>query len=115
MSEWSGPRLGSLTLLCFLLSLSSLSGCIRHNFTPQPKTEIAAPASVSQTPQPKVNINTAVQNDLQDLPGVGPVMATRIIEFREKFGAFRKPEHLLMVRGMSDKHYRRIAELISVD
>ena len=42
-------------------------------------------------------------------------MAARIIEHREKYGPFRRPEHLIMVRGMSDRRFRALREFITVD
>ncbi len=41
-------------------------------------------------------------------------MAERIVAHREKYGPFRRPEHLMMVRGISDKKFREIQSLINV-
>lgn len=62
-----------------------------------------------------ININTASANELETLPGIGKGLADRIIEHREKFGPFRRPEHLIIVRGISDKRFRGLRELITVD
>jgi len=64
---------------------------------------------------PRVNINTASADELEKLPGVGKVMAARIVEHRRKYGPFRQPEHLVLVRGMSDKRFRALRELIAVE
>lgn len=74
----------------------------------------------SQTPaqdatSPRVNINTASAAELEKLPGIGRGFAGRIVEHREKWGAFRRPEHLLMVRGISDKRFRALRDLITVE
>jgi len=42
-------------------------------------------------------------------------MAERIVEHREKFGRFRRPEHLIMVRGISDKRFRALQTSITVE
>ena len=42
-------------------------------------------------------------------------LAERIIEHREKFGPFRRPEHLIIVRGISDKRFRALQNLITVN
>jgi len=62
-----------------------------------------------------VNINTASVSDLEKLPGVGKVLAERIVEHRENYGPFRRPEHLLMVRGISDRKFREIQQMLTVD
>jgi competence protein ComEA len=63
----------------------------------------------------RVNINRASAEELEQLPGIGKGLAARIVEHREKYGPFRKPEHLLMVRGISDRKFRELRPLISVD
>jgi competence protein ComEA len=40
------------------------------------------------------------------LPGIGPGLAMRIIEHRQRYGRFRRAEHLIMVRGLSDERFR---------
>ena len=62
-----------------------------------------------------ININTAPAAELEKLPGIGRGFAQRIVEHREKYGPFRRPEHLIMVRGLSDKRFRALRELITVD
>lgn len=69
----------------------------------------------SQTPavENSININTASADELEKLPAIGEEFARRIIEHREKFGRFRRAEHLLLVKGMSDKKFRRIKNLVT--
>lgn len=64
------------------------------------------------TPMGGVNINTATADELDELPGVGPVIAGRIIEEREKNGAFAYPEDLLGVKGIGEKTLQRLLESI---
>jgi competence protein ComEA len=52
---------------------------------------------------------------LEALPNVGPNLAKKIVEHRERFGRFRKPEHLLMIEGVSDKRFREIRHLVKVE
>jgi len=60
-------------------------------------------------PQPKViNVNRASLRDLVSLPGIGPKLAKRIIEYRERHGPFRRPEDLLEVKGIGPKRLRKI-------
>jgi competence protein ComEA len=65
--------------------------------------------------QTRININTASANELETLPGIGKSLAERIIEHRQKFGPFRRPEHLIIVRGVSDKRFRALRDLITVE
>jgi competence protein ComEA len=62
-----------------------------------------------------ININTASVSDLEKLPGVGKVLAERIVEHRENYGPFRRAEHLLMVRGISDRKFREMQQMLTVD
>ena len=61
-----------------------------------------------------ININTAPVEELRRLPGIGPALASRIVEHRRRHGTFKRPQDIIIVRGMSAKLYRRIAHLIRV-
>ena len=61
-----------------------------------------------------ININTASIGELQRLPGIGSALASRIVEHRRKHGLFKRPQDIVIVRGMSAKLYRRIAHLIRI-
>ena len=62
-----------------------------------------------------VNINNASIKELETLPDIGTKTAEKIIEHREKFGKFRKPEHIILVSGISDNHFRKIQNLIKAE
>ena len=53
----------------------------------------------------KVNINTANQSELETLPGIGPSLASRIIEYREQNGKFNSIEELKNVKGIGDAKF----------
>src|SRR5216684_2863523 len=110
-------------LILVLLSFAALglcSSCVkrqRETSLSDQLTNRAAPQNqtAQQTPTPtQININTASAQELEKLPGIGRGLAARIVEHREKWGAFRRPEHLIMVRGLSDKRFRALRELIAV-
>jgi competence ComEA-like helix-hairpin-helix protein len=65
--------------------------------------------------QPLININTASPEELERLPGIGKGLAARIIAYRSQYGRFRRPEHLMMVRGISDRLYRAMRALITAE
>lgn len=62
----------------------------------------------------KVNINTASQEELDTLQGIGPSTATKIIEYREKNGKFKTIEEIKNVTGIGDSKFEAIKENISV-
>lgn len=63
----------------------------------------------------KVNINTASVSELDDrLPGIGPALAQRIVDYREKNGGFKSPEEITEVPGIGDKRYEQMKDLITV-
>jgi competence protein ComEA len=62
-----------------------------------------------------ININTASLAELEDLPGVGRGIAERIVAHREQYGPFRRVEHLMMVRGISDRKFRALRARIVVE
>ena len=61
-----------------------------------------------------ININTASVQRLDMLPGIGPAMAERIIKFREKNGKFKVKSDLMLVRGIGEKKYKKLQDLILV-
>lgn len=62
----------------------------------------------------KVNINTASLEELETLPRIGPVMANRIIEYRNTYGKFQSIEDITKVKGIGQKTFERIKEMITV-
>ena len=63
----------------------------------------------------KININKAEKPELIKIKGIGPVLADRIISYREKYGYFRRKEDLIKVKGIGDKTYDKIKEEILIE
>ena len=61
-----------------------------------------------------VNINTATIEELDTLPGVGPAIAKRIVEFRST-QPFTKPEDIMLVKGIGKKKFAKLRERITVE
>lgn len=59
-----------------------------------------------------LNINVASADEFEKLPGVGKVIAERIVTHRAQYGPFRRVEHLMMVRGISDTKFREMRSMI---
>ncbi len=72
------------------------------------------PAKLVSASQGQVNINTANMEQLQELPGIGPAMAGRIVGYRQQAGQFQKAEDLMNVGGIGPKKFERIAPLIKL-
>jgi competence protein ComEA len=62
----------------------------------------------------RVNLNTATSAQLETLPGVGPVLAQRIIEYRDQHGGFRSVGELRQVTGIGDARYEQLKDLVTV-
>lgn len=91
-----------LLSLLLLLALSALSG----GSTPLRETAVAAPSPSVQLGV--VNLNSSDADTLCLLPGVGPVIAGRIIEHRETAGEFTCVEELLTIEGIGDATLEKI-------
>ena len=75
--------------------------------TPAPSSNLTANSDIG-----RINLNTATTAELQRLPGIGEVLAERIIEHRTRYGPFRRAEHLMMVRGISERKFLELQPLI---
>ena len=80
-------------------------------------TEESAVPSLSPVASPaagEININTASEQELMELPGIGEVLAARIVAFREENGEFDSVDCIMDVSGIGEKLYEKIADLITV-
>ncbi len=76
----------------------------------------ASRLQASSSPAPlHININTASAQELEQLPGVGRVIAERIVAYREQNGRFKRREEVMMVSGISEKKYEDIRSMIVVE
>jgi competence protein ComEA len=62
----------------------------------------------------KININTATRSQLQGLPGIGPALSERILEFRTAGGRFEQPDDLMKISGIGEKKYADLKDLVTV-
>jgi competence protein ComEA len=71
--------------------------------------------ALSRPPAPvRLDLNRATEEDLKGLPGIGPVLARRIVQYRETQGTFRDVEQLRHVKGLGKKTLERIRALVAV-
>lgn len=71
-------------------------------------------SSKSTASSVKVNINTASQEELDTLPGIGPSIALKIIDYREQNGKFNSIEEIKEVSGIGDAKYEKIKDSITI-
>ena len=62
----------------------------------------------------KVNVNSASVEQLQLLPRIGPAVAARIVEHREKNGEFKSAEDLMLVRGIGEASFELLKPYVAV-
>lgn len=72
------------------------------------------PAAVKLAPGEKIDINQAGITDLVKLPGIGEVLAKKILEFRQNIGYFRSIQDLLKVKGIGNSKYDKIKDYIYI-
>ena len=76
------------------------------------RVEIPKPDNLNSVSGDAININTATVSELDSLPYIGRSTAETIIEFRGTHGPFRRPEHLMLIRGISETRYLEIRDHI---
>ena len=66
-------------------------------------------AAAKAAPTSKVNVNTATAEQFAVLPGVGPKLGARIVEYRQKSGgSFKSVQELMNVRGIGEKNFAKL-------
>ncbi|PYU53583.1 MAG: topoisomerase [Acidobacteria bacterium] len=91
------PVLRVLLSLCLILSL------------------LVTASSAKKKPPPKpVNINTATSEELQQVPGIGPATAEKILQMRKSYGAFKSVDDLLAIRGLGPKRLEKMRKYLTV-
>jgi competence ComEA-like helix-hairpin-helix protein len=92
--------------VCFVIFVCSVFSLLQP-----PILQIAA---APRQEAERININTASAEEFMRIPGIGPALAARMVEYRRKHGRFKRPQEIIIVRGMSAKRYRQIAHLIRI-
>jgi competence protein ComEA len=105
----------SIALIVLASCKSGESATNSNSFDPPSNKSERASGADSNSKDPCLNLNSATAEDFVKLPGVGDVMAKKIIDFRARHGRFRRPQELIIIEGFSEKKYRDIARMICVE
>jgi len=84
----------SILALCFVFGVSS--------------------GATKKPPLKPININTANSEELQQVPGIGPVTAEKILQMRKSYGAFKSVDDLLSIRGIGKKRLEKMRKYLTV-
>ncbi|MFQ5830093.1 MAG: ComEA family DNA-binding protein [Candidatus Methylomirabilia bacterium] len=84
------------------------------NKEPAPPRRPSKLSSVTVRRDGRLDLNRAPEEELQRLPGIGPILARRIVEGRQRHGPFPTPEDLRRVPGIGAKKLEAIRDLVTV-
>ena len=107
-----GENTKAARALVLAVTVAVLPSCARPTRIRSTADETSSIVSAPAFATGKINVNTASIEELEKLPGIGKALAARIVEHREIYGPFRKPEHLMVVPGISDRKFRNMRDLI---
>jgi len=97
-----------------LIPFSEPKGVPSAEPMPRPSS-LSRSRQASSTPVANtLDLNRASEKEIEALPGIGPVLAERIVEYRRSRGAFLDIEQLRNVKGIGKKKFDRIRSLVSV-
>jgi len=65
-------------------------------------------------PEKPININTANSEQLQQVPGIGPATAQKILQMRKSYGPFKSVDDLLAIRGLGQKRLNKMRKYLTV-
>ena len=83
--------------------------------TPQTNESQQSPGQTQPASGGTINLNTATLDQLDTLPGIGPAIAKRIIEYRDSIGGFTAVDQLTQVSGIGEATFAKIREQITVE
>jgi competence ComEA-like helix-hairpin-helix protein len=73
----------------------------------------SATAGKKKPPAQPININTANSEQLQQVPGIGPATADKILQMRKSYGPFKSVDDLLAIRGLGAKRLEKMRKYLT--
>lgn len=71
-------------------------------------------AATKKPPLKPVNLNTATSEELQQVPGIGPATAEKILLMRKSYGSFKSVDDLLAIKGLGKKRLEKMRKYLTV-
>lgn len=105
--------LGRIILCC--LAAAAGAACVKLPRRAVARGSQPTHAQQARPETPLVSLNQASREELERLPGIGPGLAARIVEHRERYGRFRRAEHLLLVRGISERRFLELRPYLAAE
>jgi competence protein ComEA len=75
---------------------------------------VGAGSAKKKPPLKPVNLNTATSEELQQVPGIGPATAQKILQMRKSYGPFKSVDDLLAIRGLGQKRLDKMRKYLTV-
>src|SRR6266849_415152 len=72
----------------------------------------AASAATKKPPLKPINLNSATSEELQEVPGIGPATADKILQMRKSYGPFKSVDDLLAIRGIGPKRLEKMRKYL---
>lgn len=96
-----------------IAELKAQNDLLRQELSQQAPKAVAGESTENESD--KININTASSDELDKLPGIGPARAADIIAYRESNGGFKSIDELINIKGIGEKSFEELKNLITVD
>jgi competence ComEA-like helix-hairpin-helix protein len=91
------------------VAIAFISSCTERSRTATSKMETGGNTMNA------IDINSATVSELQKIPHIGPKLAQKIVDFRDRHGPFRRSENLILIQGFSDTRYRQIKAFVKTE
>jgi competence protein ComEA len=96
-----------------IVELKMQNESLRQQLSKQSIQQVAGVSTSTEQISSKININTAGSSELDKIPGVGPARAADIIMYRESKGGFKTIEEIKNIKGIGDKTFESMKDLIT--
>jgi competence protein ComEA len=83
-------------------------------FAPVALAAAASDSSAKGGPTKPIELNSATLDDLVEIPGIGPTMAQRILDWRDEHGPFGSVDDLMKVKGIGEKSLAKLRRFVVV-
>jgi comEA protein len=121
LSKWTSQRRDpqgettmSKSIRTLALTLATLLGTSSLAFAAEPSSDEPTTSQSAKTLDGQVNINTASAAELELLPGVGPAIAQRIVDYRKEH-PFKERNQIMRVKGIGQKTFAKIKDYLTVE